>query len=396
MGLYIWGTMLSETLTKMNANKRNRFCCLVLISYCERRIWIAIDENGWQSTKLNDNVSKFIDQGQNWNEHSHIPVSETNLIFFFKLKEEVTKVGGKIINNIMQSISYHDIHFMFLSNFCVVSGICMIPTVLGCGASRLFEIYTNPALKAGITVFVIIAYVIPVCIIVLCYAAILKTVWGKPALSHHSSEDEEKRRWKQRIQMLKTIAVIVTSNVLHFGYFFAVLLWIAHGGHTYVGPRVSSAVLYSATLVAYLSTCINPPLYALLQPSFRPFVYKILCPKRFRPQLPGALVGDSVQREPSSRTNSSIRDKPPTGYSSSLQSTELDTIQASRLEESTATATVPRIAETKLQKICLKTDKHPKSLLSTTKSNHMKFPEQSSLWIILVKRRNLSFLQRWL
>ena len=72
LGLYIWETILIETLTKMNANRRNWFCCLVL-SYCDRRIWIAVDENGWQSTKLNGNVSKLIDQRRNWNEHSHIP-----------------------------------------------------------------------------------------------------------------------------------------------------------------------------------------------------------------------------------------------------------------------------------------------------------------------------------
>ena len=69
LGLYTWETNLTETLTNMNADRRN---CLVL-SYCDRRIWIAIDENWWQSTKLNDNVSKLIDQRRNWNEHSHIP-----------------------------------------------------------------------------------------------------------------------------------------------------------------------------------------------------------------------------------------------------------------------------------------------------------------------------------
>ena len=55
-----------------NVNRQNCFCCLVL-SYCDRRIWIAVDENGWQSTKLNDNVSKLNDQRRNWIEHSHIP-----------------------------------------------------------------------------------------------------------------------------------------------------------------------------------------------------------------------------------------------------------------------------------------------------------------------------------
>ena len=70
LGFYIWETILIETLTKMNANRRHWFGCLVL-SYCDRRIWIAVDENGWQSTKLNGNVSKLIDQRRNWNEHSH-------------------------------------------------------------------------------------------------------------------------------------------------------------------------------------------------------------------------------------------------------------------------------------------------------------------------------------
>ena len=59
----------------MNANRRNWFCCecCLVLNYCARRIWIAIDENGWQITKLYDNVSKLIDQRRNWNEHSHIP-----------------------------------------------------------------------------------------------------------------------------------------------------------------------------------------------------------------------------------------------------------------------------------------------------------------------------------
>ena len=39
----------------------------------DRRIWIVFEENGWQRTKLNDNVSKLIDQRRNWNEYSHIP-----------------------------------------------------------------------------------------------------------------------------------------------------------------------------------------------------------------------------------------------------------------------------------------------------------------------------------
>ena len=96
LGLYIWETMLIETLTKMNANRRKCFCCLVL-SYCDRRIWIAVDENGWQSTKLNHNVFK-IDRPKTKLKRAfaHSRVSGTKLkTHFLKLNEEMTKMGGK-------------------------------------------------------------------------------------------------------------------------------------------------------------------------------------------------------------------------------------------------------------------------------------------------------------
>ena len=61
LDLYIWETILIEFLTKMNAKRRHCLCCLVL-SYCDRRIWITVDENAWQITNLNDNVmmSEFV------------------------------------------------------------------------------------------------------------------------------------------------------------------------------------------------------------------------------------------------------------------------------------------------------------------------------------------------
>ena len=85
LGLYTWETNLIETLTKMNATRRNCFCCLVL-SYCDRRIWIAVDENGWQSTKLNDNVSKLIDQRRNW----------TSIDTFQSVRDEIENTFYKI------------------------------------------------------------------------------------------------------------------------------------------------------------------------------------------------------------------------------------------------------------------------------------------------------------
>ena len=85
MGIYIWETILGETLTKMNANRRNEFCCLVL-SYCDWRIWIAIDENGWQSTKLNDNVSNWLTEDQ----------IETSIRTFQSIRDEIENTFLKI------------------------------------------------------------------------------------------------------------------------------------------------------------------------------------------------------------------------------------------------------------------------------------------------------------
>ena len=98
MGLYIWETILSETLTKMNVNRRNWFCCLVLM-YCDQRIWIAIDENGWQSTKLNDSVSNIIDRPKTKLKQAFAlsRVSETKLktLFFLNWMTRWRKWAGK-------------------------------------------------------------------------------------------------------------------------------------------------------------------------------------------------------------------------------------------------------------------------------------------------------------
>ena len=85
MGLYIWETILSENFKEMNANRRNWFCCLVL-SYCDRQIGIAVDENGWQSTNLNDNVSKLIYQKR----------IETSIRTFQRVRDEIENTFLKI------------------------------------------------------------------------------------------------------------------------------------------------------------------------------------------------------------------------------------------------------------------------------------------------------------
>ena len=57
-----------------------------MLSYCERRIWIAVDENRWQSTKLNDNVS-------NWSTKDEI---ETSIRTFQSVRDEIENTSSKI------------------------------------------------------------------------------------------------------------------------------------------------------------------------------------------------------------------------------------------------------------------------------------------------------------
>ena len=56
-----------------------------MLSYCDRRIWIAIDENGWQSTKLNDNF-------QNWSTKE----IETSIRTFQSVRDEIQSTFLKI------------------------------------------------------------------------------------------------------------------------------------------------------------------------------------------------------------------------------------------------------------------------------------------------------------
>ena len=58
---------------------------------------LQLTKMGEKGTKLNDNVSKLINKRRNLNEYSHIsecPGRNWKHIFF-KLNEEVTKMGGK-------------------------------------------------------------------------------------------------------------------------------------------------------------------------------------------------------------------------------------------------------------------------------------------------------------
>ena len=97
---YVWETNLIETLTNLNANRRNWFCCLVLSI-----LWPTIEfelqlmktgdvcpmhEIEWQCFKIDLPKTKL-----KW-AFAHFKVSGTRLkTDFWKLNKEVTKMGGR-------------------------------------------------------------------------------------------------------------------------------------------------------------------------------------------------------------------------------------------------------------------------------------------------------------
>ena len=89
-------TILNETLTKMNAKRRN--CCYFHVySDCDRRIWIVIDDNVWKITTLIGHCEKH-----NWTKtklkcalaHSRILGTEFKNKFM-KLIDKMRNMNGK-------------------------------------------------------------------------------------------------------------------------------------------------------------------------------------------------------------------------------------------------------------------------------------------------------------
>lgn len=204
----------------------------------------------------------------------------------------------------------------------------MLPIFIGGGNQNLFESYRIPAQRTAMIIFFTIAYIIPVIALLLMYIAILKVIWFNPTTKQLHGEEQE-RRWKQRITVFRSIFRVTFTFILHYGYFFAVFIWIAVGGHTRVSARVSNVLLYSSVLIVYLNTCINPVIYALNQRAFRPFVYKLLCPKSFHLRKPKKDALYTTAQNPDDVPTASPK------TSRTLQNTQGDIIQSNNGSGST-------------------------------------------------------------
>ena len=86
LGIYIWETNLIETLTKMNANRRNCFCCLVLSAAVN-------DEFELQLTKTGDKAQNWMTMFQNWSTKGEI---ESIIRTFQSVRDEIENTFSKI------------------------------------------------------------------------------------------------------------------------------------------------------------------------------------------------------------------------------------------------------------------------------------------------------------
>ena len=75
-------TILSDTLTKMNVNRRNWFCCLVL-----SKAYTVNDELEFQLTKTGDKARNWMTMFQNWSTRKD--EIETSIRTFQSVRDEI-------------------------------------------------------------------------------------------------------------------------------------------------------------------------------------------------------------------------------------------------------------------------------------------------------------------
>ena len=90
LGLYIWETNLIETLTKMNTNRRNCFCCLVL-SY--KKLWPTNLNCSWRKRVTKHEIEWQL--FQNWSTPGKDEI-ETSIRTFQRVRDEIENTFSKI------------------------------------------------------------------------------------------------------------------------------------------------------------------------------------------------------------------------------------------------------------------------------------------------------------
>ena len=126
---------------------------------------------------------------------------------------------------------------------------------------------------------VFLMYVIPLTIILLCYARILKIVWRKTSAGTESAAAHE-RSVKQKRKTTRMVFIVVLLFGVCWAPIHSVTMWFQWWSP--IQPGISTAKMYAlysfqafSMCLCYANSCVNPFIYAFTTPAFKKHFQKI-------------------------------------------------------------------------------------------------------------------------
>ncbi|XP_030838336.1 G-protein coupled receptor 54-like [Strongylocentrotus purpuratus] len=157
-----------------------------------------------------------------------------------------------------------------------VSFAVCTPIYAGELTESTYEAFTFHDFVLAIIISCIFSYVLPLMVIACCYVTILCSLFSKASSlrgSSSSSNGLESRMLKRNLAVLKSILIIALVFALNYGVFYAVYLWLS-----LCAPQNFRKVFtasHVASLLECVGLCLNPIIYGLMQPNFRPYLKDI-------------------------------------------------------------------------------------------------------------------------
>ncbi|XP_033111782.1 G-protein coupled receptor 54-like [Anneissia japonica] len=113
-----------------------------------------------------------------------------------------------------------------------------------------------------------ILYIIPLAVIIACYANILVLVWRKTTAGTESAQ-ARKRSIKQKQKITKMVLIVVLVFVFSWGPTQCLLIW-EKVSTSYPRQNLTVEIIrMSALCLAYSNSCVNPFIYAFTTASFK-------------------------------------------------------------------------------------------------------------------------------
>ena len=119
----------------------------------------------------------------------------------------------------------------------------------------------------------IVIYVIPLLIICICYARMLRKLWMQVVPESATSSQAQERQIRQKRKITYMVLVVVVVFMMCWLPFHIVALWVRIGGN-YPRTNVASAFSVFVRLLAYTNSCLNPFVYAFMGENFRKYFKK--------------------------------------------------------------------------------------------------------------------------